>query len=128
MTSVDHWARLAIISIILTLFLVLLYLFSNRIFLRKVGFFGAVVFFVVFVLANLFAYQQKQQFSSNQSAIIIAPSVNIKKTPDTAAKNSFVLHEGTRVEITDNSLLDWKGIKLADGREGWIATKQIEVI
>ncbi len=128
MTSVDRWARLAIISIILTLFLVLLYLFSNRMLLRKVGFFGAVVFFVVFVLANLFAYQQKQQFSSNQSAIIIAPSVNIKKTPDAAAKNSFVLHEGTRVEITDNSLLDWKGIKLADGREGWIATKQIEVI
>lgn len=128
LTSVDRWARTAIISIILTLMCVLLYLFAERIVLRKVGFFGAIAFLVLFILANVFAWQQKRQFVHRNAAIVVSPSVQVKATPDAAAKNSFVLHEGTRIEITDNTLLEWKGIRLDDGREGWIAAKQIEVI
>ena len=127
-TSVDNWARIAIFSIIVALLLVLLYLFSSRVALRKVGFFGAVICFVFFVLANIFAWQQKRQFVNRRSAIVVSPSANIKTTPDAASKNNFVLHEGTCVEITDNTLLEWKGVRLADGREGWISAKQIEVI
>ena len=42
--------------------------------------------------------------------------------------DEFVIHEGTRVDITDDTMNDWKGIRLADGKEGWILTKQLEKI
>jgi SH3-like domain-containing protein len=39
-----------------------------------------------------------------------------------------VIHEGTRVDITDDTMRDWKAVRLADGREGWVPARQIEKI
>lgn len=127
-TSVDKWARTAIISIVLVLLLVLLYLFSPNINLRKVGFFGAIVFLVLFLLSNLFAYQQKKSLVNRCGAIVIAPTVNVKKTPSASSNDSFVIHEGTRVDITDKSIKGWRNVTVADGREGWVLERQIEEI
>lgn len=127
-TSVDNWAKSGIIAIIVALLLVLVYLFGPQVFLRKIGFFGGIAFFVLFLLCNLFAYQQKQVLVNRTGAIVIAPSVNVKKTPSKTSADQFVIHEGTRVDITDKTMGNWRGIHLADGREGWIETKQIEEI
>jgi tetratricopeptide (TPR) repeat protein len=126
--NIDNWARLAIFSIILTLVLALMYLFAESMILRKIGFFGGVAFLLVFLFSNLFAYQQKQILMKRSGAIVVVPSVTIKKTPENDSADQGVIHEGTRVEITDDTMVDWKGIRLADGREGWIPTKQIEKI
>ena len=127
-TSVDSWARTAIVSIVLVLLLVLLYLFSPNINLRKVGFFGANIFLVLFLLSNLFAYQQKKSLINRNGAIVVAPTVNVKKTPSMSSNNTFVIHEGTRVNITDKSIKGWRNITIADGREGWVLERQIEEI
>ena len=127
-TSVDNWAKTGIISIIMALLLVLLYLFGPHILMRKIGFFGGIGFFLVFLLSNLFAYQQKQALDNRKGAIIISPSVNIKKTPAKTSTDQFVLHEGTRVDIIDKGMTDWRGIRVGDGREGWIETKHLEEI
>ena len=37
-------------------------------------------------------------------------------------------HEGTKVEIVDNSMDDWKGIRLSDKTTGWIPANQLEEI
>lgn len=127
-TSVDNWAKIGIFSIIMALILVLIYLFGPQLFMRKIGFFGGLFFLIVFLISNLFAYQQKQVQINRTGAIIMEPSVNIKKTPATQSADVFVLHEGTRVDITDKTINGWRGIRLADGREGWIESKQIEEI
>ena len=126
--TIDNWARLAIASIILTLILALVYLFASHLTLRKIGFYGGVLFLVVFLLSNLFAFQQKQMLMKRNGAIVIAPSVSIKKTPEANSTDQGVIHEGTRVDIIDDTMRDWKEIHLADGREGWIPTSQIEKI
>ena len=127
-TSVDHWAYVGLTCIILALVLFLFYLFTSQMLLRKVGFFGSAIFFLVFILSNLFAYQQKMVLENRRGAIVIAPTVNVKKTPSKGGTDDFVIHEGTRVDITDKSMREWRGIQLADGREGWILTSQIEEI
>lgn len=127
-TSVDNWAFFGLLSIALALILILLYLFAPKMILRKVGFFGAITFFLLFLFSNLFAYQQKNALENRKGAIVIAPSVNVKKTPAKNGTDDFVIHEGTRVDITDKSMKTWRGIRLADGREGWILTTQIEEI
>ena len=127
-TSVDNWAKTGILCIVMALLLVLLYLFGPQLMLRKIGFFGGLAFFVIFLLSNLFAFQQKQALDNRTGAIIMTPSVNIKKTPAKNSADQFVLHEGTRVDIIDKGMTDWRCIRVGDGREGWIETKAIEEI
>ena len=126
--TIDGWAHLAIASIILTLILALVYLFAGHLTLRKIGFYGGVLFLIIFLLSNLFAFQQKQMLMKRNGAIVTAPSVTIKKTPVANSADQGVIHEGTRVDIIDDTMRDWKEIHLADGREGWIPATQIEKI
>lgn len=128
MMSVDAWAYVAILSIILVLLLALAFLFSPRMLWRQVGFYGALFFLALFFLSNLFAYQQKRMHDSNQGAVVVAPSVSVKKTPGANGTEDYVLHEGTRLSITDRSIARWLGIRLDDGREGWIPTASVEEI
>ena len=127
-TRVDRWANTAIVSIVMALLLILVFLFAPQMWARKSGFYGSAVFLLLFAFANLFAFQQKHELETKQGAIVIAPTVNVKKTPAASGTDVFVIHEGTRVDITDRGMKQWRGIKLADGREGWLKTSQIEEI
>ena len=128
LTSVDRWAYLAIFCIVLSLVLLLVYLFAEAMLWRKIGFFGALVCFLLFLFANLFAYQQRSQLENRREAVVISSSVNVQKSPTDNAEASFVLHEGTKVSITDPTIKGWSGVRLADGREGWIKNDKLEEI
>ena len=128
LTSVDGWAQMALIALAVAIVLALLYLFATPVWMRKVGFFGALLMLVLFVAANFFAYAQKQSFVRRSGAIIMAPAVTVKSTPAEQGTDLFILHEGTRVDITDGTMRQWKRIRLADGKEGWIETSQMEII
>ena len=126
--SVDGWAHLALISLALAVVLALVYLFSDRIWLRKVGFFGALFVLLMFVLSNIFAYSQKSEHEHKRGAIIMESAVNVKSTPAQNGTDLFILHEGTKVTIVDDSMREWKEVRVADGKQGWLEAKQIEVI
>lgn len=128
MASVDGWAMIALVCLGLAIILALVYLFSDRIWLRKVGFFGAFLMIIVFVCSNLFAHQQKDQLVNRKGAIITESAVTVKSTPAKNGVDLFILHEGTKVTIIDASMKEWKEIRLADGKEGWVETKQMEAI
>lgn len=128
LASVDQWASVAIISIIVALIAILCYLFASKLMLRKVGFYGAVVFVLIFIFSNVFAYEQKQILTNRTGAIVIAPSAGLKKTPVANSESNVIVHEGSRVEIIDDTMADWKLVELEDGREGWILKSQIERI
>ena len=126
--SVDGWARMALISLVAAIILALAYLFSNPIWLRKVGFFGGVLFLLIFLVSNLFAWQQKHELTNRPGAIITSSAVTVKSTPANNGTELFILHEGTKVTITDSSMREWRKIRMADGKEGWLQTKDIEKI
>ena len=126
--GVDAWARMALIALAVAIALALLYLFAGPVVLRKVGFFGALLMLVVFVIGNIMAWQQKQEFTNRSGAIITGPAVNVKSTPAATGTDLFILHEGTRVNITDGSMKEWKRVRLPDGKEGWIEAKDMETI
>jgi SH3-like domain-containing protein len=96
--------------------------------LRKIGFFGGFALLLLFLFSNLFASQQKQNLIYRKGAIVISPSVAVKSTPAKNGTDLFILHEGTKVNITDGSMKGWKEIRLADGKEGWIESSKIEII
>lgn len=128
MMSVDGWAMMALVSLAIAIMLALLYLFSSRIGLRKLGFFGLLAALLVFIGSNILASQQKNERGHRKAAIVTAGATQVKSTPADSGTDLFILHEGTRVEITDGSMEEWKEIRVADGKEGWIASRAIEII
>ena len=126
--SVDGWAMTAVVSIILSLILVLFYLFSSRIMIRKVGFFGSAILLLLFLVSNIFAFQQKEQITNRTGAVVISSSTEVHKTPSDSSLELMIVHEGTRVEITDDTMKEWFGVLLSDGTEGWVKKETVEVI
>lgn len=127
-TSIDGWANTAIISIAIALLLILCYLLGKKILIRKAGFYGAIFFVVLFISSNIFAYEQRRILTRRTGAIITAASAPLKKTPVANSEYNTIIHEGSRVEIIDDTMKDWKLVELEDGREGWIQSSQMERI
>lgn len=126
--TVDGWAYLAIISLIVALLLFLVYLFANNILLRQVSFFISAALIIVFLAGNIFAWVLKDAARNSMGAVVIAPSVTAKNTPANAGADSFVVHEGTYVTVIDEGVKEWSQVRMDDGREGWVMTKDIEKI
>ena len=126
--SVDGWAMMSLVSLALAIVLALCYLFTAKVWMQKTGFFGAFLMIAVFAMSNLFAWQQKDQLVNRSGAIVIAPAAAVKSTPANGGTDLFIIHEGTKVEITDSSMKEWKEVRIADGKEGWIETSMIEMI
>lgn len=122
------WAETAIFCFIVFLLALSLYIFGKKLVLRKTGFSLAVIFLVFTVVANFFANEQKEKMVNRTGAIIMQPTVTVKSTPDESGTDLFVLHEGTKVYIDDNSMSGWKEVCLEDGNIGWVPTESIEVI
>ncbi|WP_321331516.1 tetratricopeptide repeat protein [uncultured Bacteroides sp.] len=126
--GVDSWATSGIIFFILFIIALFFYIFSRRIILRKCSFIFGLLFLLFTILANIFAFHQMNMLNSRSGAIIISPSVTIRSTPSESGTNLFVLHEGHKVYIKDNSMKEWKEIRLEDGKVGWLKSSEIEVI
>lgn len=128
MMSESSWAAFAVTCFILFLLGTSAYIFGSKIVIKKTGFSLAVVFLVLTIVANMFADSQKDKLVNRTGAIVMQPSVTVKSTPDDSGTDLFVLHEGTKVYINDNSMKGWKEVSLEDGTRGWLPTESIEVI
>lgn len=126
--SVDAWAKLGVVFFILLLISLYLFFFSKQIAGKKAGFIGGIVFLVLVVLSNVFAAQQKNELTDRNAAIVLSPSVTVRSTPSESGTSLFILHEGRKVEIKDNTMREWKEIRLEDGKVGWVPASAVEVI
>ncbi|MBP5676272.1 MAG: BatD family protein [Bacteroidales bacterium] len=124
----DAWAVLSLVFLAITLALVLLFLLGSTPGKRRLGFFGAIVAFLCTFVTWDFAGWQDRDLRSQDYAIVMKPVSSVGSSPSAdSAKDLFILHEGTKVKILDN-VSGYSQIEIADGRQGWIQTKDIEVI
>ena len=126
--SCDAWAAISLGALFFALAFALLYFVSTNVGVRKLGFFSALFFGLIFIASTYFAAAQKGSQQNHNGAVIVSSIVAIKSTPDAKGENVMMLHEGRRVEITDRSIDGWRGIKTPNGKTGWIAVKAIEEI
>ena len=126
--SEHGWSVLGILTFLLALCMLALYIFARKISLKKLGFILAIISIIVCAFANIFASMQKAELLNRDHAIVMAASVTVRSTPNESGTELFILHEGTKIQIKDNTMKEWKEIRLEDGNEGWIQTSAIEVI
>ena len=124
----NTWAVLGLVFFGLTVLLLLLFLLGRTSTQRRVGFFAAIVTFLLAFLGWDFARWQRTEALRQDMAIVMRPVSSVKSSPSAeGAKDLFILHEGTRVKILDN-VSGFSNIELADGRQGWIPSGEIEII
>lgn len=126
--SVNAWAVCGIVCFILMIASIYLFVFSKQIIWKKIGFISGMAFLIFVVLSNVFAAQQKDRLLQRDKAIIVSPSVTVRSTPTEGGTSLFVLHEGSKVNLKDSSMKEWKEIRLDDGKVGWLPTSSIEII
>lgn len=126
--DMDAWARLSIVAFFACLGMAMLFLFGRDEWMRKLGFYVALLSVFVFVFSTLFAWQQKHNFDARDRAVVVAPSASVKLTPSDSSADAVVVHEGTAVQIVDRTMSDWYSVKLDDGKEGWLKRNSLEII
>ena len=124
----DGWAVCFIVFLAMTLAMMLVFILSGSVGGRRTGFFLGIVMLLAAVLSLTFSIWQKKDAMSADQAIIMRPVTSVKSSPSAeAATDLFILHEGTKVKLLDEVGV-WKNIELADGRQGWIPSADLEVI
>ncbi|MBO6238925.1 MAG: tetratricopeptide repeat protein, partial [Bacteroidales bacterium] len=124
----DAWAALFLVLLAAALGCTLLFLLGGRSALRKTGFICGIVALVLSLLCLDFAFWQRTDYRKADGAVVTRPVTTVRSSPGSdAAKDLFVLHEGTKVKLLDE-VGSWRNIELADGRQGWMKTEDLEVI
>ena len=121
------WSLLSLGALACAAALLLVYLLARRLALRKAGFYGTAAALLLFALTTGMAAGQRRELLDRSQAVVLASSVAVKSSPDAAATDLFILHEGTSVRIADR-LGDWCEVSIADGKKGWLEARTIESV
>jgi tetratricopeptide (TPR) repeat protein len=125
--STNAWAVISIISFILFLVLLSLYIYSSKYRLKVIGFWFALMFLIISASSLAFTMRNKSLVYDSHKAVIFAPSLNGKSSPDNSGTDLFVLHEGSKVSVED-TVGEWYEIKLSDGNKGWVPANSLTII
>ena len=113
------WAVLGILFFAIFLALILLFLLSGRIGVKKACFFSSIPVLVLCILMMSLSFYQKSCSVSDDRAVVMSAVSSVKSAPGDSSVDLFVLHEGTVVTVLE-TVGNWINVELSDGRQGWM--------
>ncbi|UCE93290.1 MAG: tetratricopeptide repeat protein [Flavobacteriaceae bacterium] len=123
----ETWSKIAVGLAFLFALLFLLYHFSYSTSKKRFYFITSGLCVILVTTAVFFAFRNKHYIDNNIQAIVFSNAVEVKSAPTKSSELYFELHEGTKVTILE-SLDNWKKIKIADGKMGWLDASAIKEI
>ena len=137
-TSSDTWAKIGICAFLLFLVAIVVYIFSNIVLLRKIGFFGGGILLLLSILANICAFYTHSLAVDKNYAVVTISSATLStspRLPKDKTEEAFLLNEGTKVEIVDSvesnsgaMKIKWFDVKADEQHRAWIKSTDIERI
>jgi len=125
--SYNQWAIVSIVFCALGSLLFLLFYFSNQPRSKRTFFVTSLISFLFLIISLTITYNQFSYFKNNKVAIVFAEETEVRNAPSLNSEEVFTLHEGTKVIVLD-TIDDWKKIKIADGKIGWIIAGDIQLL
>ena len=123
--SFDNWAKVAVGSVLMFVIIFLLYYVTYSTGKKRLAFITSNLFLFLAIFSVVIAFHKYNLSKKDQPAIVFAQETVIKSEPNKRSQELFRLHEGTKVQIID-TVNQWKEIKLADGKVGWIENEDIK--
>jgi tetratricopeptide (TPR) repeat protein len=127
MFSANGWTKITIGLFIIFLLFVSIYILSSNRFIKKLFFGIGVIFFLSTLFSFALSYQKYYYSIEQKEAIVFQATVTIKSSPNKNSVDLFVIHEGTKVYISDE-LDGWYEIKIANGSVGWLPKSSTKLI
>ena len=125
--TVRAWSWWSIASFVAMLAMGFLFLFVYNMGVRRFAFGFGVFCFALSLATFSLGYLQKANIERTDEAIVFAPSVTVKSSPDDSGNNLFIIHEGIKVRIEDR-IGEWCEIRIADGNKGWMRVSDLKII
>jgi hypothetical protein len=126
--SSNGWAILSVVLFVAALAIVLVYLLSNRVVIRKISFFVAIALIIVSIFGTLFSLSLRSLNQDSEQAVVMCNSVSsVHASPDNTSKVIRQPSQGVTVKVLREHD-QWSEIEFADGEKGWIVTNNIERI
>ena len=125
--SYNQWAIVSIVFCVMSSLLFLLFYFSNQPRSKRTFFVTSLISFLFLIISLTITYNQFSYFKNNKVAIVFAEETEVRNAPSLNSEEVFTLHEGTKVIVLD-TIDDWKKIKIADGKIGWIIADDIQLL
>ncbi len=125
--SLNTLSALSVILVLLGSAILVIYLFTNSVAVKKFSFYTSIMFFFLGVFAIFIGGMQENYFTGHRQAIVFSSSATVKSGPLDKSGGLFVIHDGSKVTILDNSN-GWIKIRLANGNVGWIKSSDVKEI
>ncbi len=123
----NTWGFLAIFFSFAAVALFILFFFSFSPLKKRLFFSFSLVAALFMIVSYTIAFQEYKKEEKTIEAIVFSEQVNVQTEPIINASDAFVIHEGTKVKVLD-TVDDWKKIKLADGKIGWLKNTDIKTL
>lgn len=123
----NTWAVLSIVLAFATSLLFIAYFYTYAVLRKKWFFVSGIVSILLFLLVVSIAIKAKHHDKHNQPAIVFAKEIGIKAEPSLQTSDSFVLHEGAKVNVLQQED-NWVKISIADGKSGWLIANNIKLL
>ena len=123
----NEWAIVAVIFSFLGSLFFLLFYFAFKPGIKRFYFTSSAISFLLLILTFTITINQYSFANKNKVAIVFAEETEVRNAPTLNSEEVFNLHEGTKVLVLD-SVDNWKKIKLADGKIGWIIANEIKLL
>jgi tetratricopeptide (TPR) repeat protein len=125
--SYNEWAIVVVILSFLSAILFLLFYFGYSSAKKRIYFTTSILSFILLIFTVFITYNQYNLTKNKKEAIVFAEKTEVRNAPTLNAEAIFTLHEGTKVRILD-AVDNWKKIKIADGKQGWIIADEIKLL
>ncbi len=125
--SYNQWAIVSIVFCALGSLFFLFFYFSKQPRSKRTFFVTSLISFLFLIISLTITYNQFSYFKNNKVAIVFAEETEVRNAPSLNSEEVFTLHEGAKVIVLD-TIDDWKKIKIADGKIGWIITGDIQLL
>ena len=123
----NTWAYLSVFLSVLIAVFFMGYYFSSQTGYNRFSFISMMSVSFILLVVLLIGYFAKSVDESENSAIVFANTAPVKNEPNFNAEDTFVLHEGAKVNIKENQGA-WCKIALSNGSEGWILIQSIKAV
>lgn len=136
--TANGWAWMAFVVFVLLMGAIALYIFSTKVEMRKLGFFGGITLLVIFAYFLFVANDSAEFATDHNTAVVTVPSTQLTsapRAPRTSTDKVVLIHEGTAVEIIDSVATPddpvspkWYNVKINNNTKAWLRASDVERI
>ena len=130
----NTWAVIAVVLFLLSIAGGALYLFSDKMLLRKSGFFGGLFVLLLSAFAYMCSRHMHIKVTHSTTAIVMKQPCDLStapRQPKDSSEVAFQLPLGCKVEVVDSVRAQqelWLNVEAGNNRQAWVLSNNVEMI